>query len=270
MRIMQLGPFFAISLLSVGTAIQAQQTPTSTPAPRDPQTVLVLQRSLATLTGTATVNDVTLTAAVTRIAGSDNESGTATLKATAVGQGRIDLNLSEGQRSEIIDVSEVPPTGSWCGIDGVRHSMAAHNLFSDPTWFFPAFLMNRVLSSSTYVVLPADAEMKNGIAVRHFAVYEQAEQADPSATLTESLSRTDIYIDSSTFLPVAISFNTHPDHDALVNIPTEIKFSNYQKVQGVSVPYHIQKYIQNGLVLDLTLSSAQIDTGLYGSDFQIQ
>ena len=268
MRIVRLGRFFAFGLLFSLTAIQAQQAPT--PAPRDAQAVLLLQRSLAALAGTTTVKNVTLNASANWIAGSDSESGSATLKATAVGQERIDLSLSGGQRSEVTDMSQASPTGSWSGTDGVWHPVAGHNLLTDPAWFFPAFLISRVLSTAAYVVSPADAETMDGTAVEHFAVYQQASQADPNAELTQGLSRMDVYLDSSTLLPVATSFNMHPDSNALVNIPTEVKFSNYQSVQGVAVPYHIQKYIQNGLVLDVTLSGAQINAGLSGTDFQAQ
>jgi len=270
MRILRLGPLFAVSLLSFATAIQAQQAPTSTPAPRDAQAALVLQRSLAALTGTVTVNDVTLTGTATRIAGSDNESGTATLKATAVGQGRVDLSLSSGQRSEVADISQVPPTGNWYGTDGVWHSMAVHNLFSDPTWFFPTFLISRVLSEAHYSISPMDAQSQDGVAVEHVTVYQQPGFVTQQTTLIQGLSQIDIYLNASTLLPASISFSAHADTNALVNIPVEIKFSNYQVVQGVSTPYHIQKYVQNGLALDLTLSSAQINSGLSGSEFQIQ
>lgn len=266
MRIMRLGPLFAFSFLFSVSAMQAQQSPP--PAPRDAQAVLMLQRSLAALTGTATVNDVTLTGTATRIAGSDNESGTATLKATAVGQGRVDLSLSSGQRSEVADISQAPAIGSWAGPDGTWHSVAAHNLFSDPTWFFPTFLVHRVLSASNYAISPMDADTVDGVPVDHLSVYEQS--GLPPAVLIQGLSQIDIYLNPSTLLPVAISFNTHPDDDALVNIPTQIKFSSYQTLQGGLVPYRIQKYIQNSLVLDMTVSGVQINTGLSGSDFQAQ
>lgn len=270
MRIMRLCPLFAVSLLSFATAIQAQQAPTSTPAPRDAQAVLVLQRSLAALTGTVQVNDVTLTGTVTRTAGSDNESGTVTLKATAVGQGRIDLSLSSGQRSEVVDISQVPPTGGWRGTDGVWHSMAAHNLFSDPTWFFPTFLLSRALSEANYSISPMDAETRDDVAVEHVTIYQQPGFVSQQSTPIQGLSQIDIYLDASTLLPASIAFSAHADTNALVDIPVEIKFLNYQVVQGVSIPYHIQKYVQNGLVLDLTLSSAQINSGLSGVEFQVQ
>lgn len=267
MRMKLLGPLFAFSLLFSTTAILAQQT---TPAPRDTQAVSLLQRSLAALVGRTNLSDVTLNANVNWIAGSDNETGSATLKATAIGQGRTDLSLSEGQRSEVIDASQAAPVGNWCGADGVWHPMAAHNLYTDPTWFFPAFLINRVLPNASYAISPMDAETQNGVAVEHVKVYLQSDSTLDSPTFIQGLSQVDIYLNASTLLPASISFNTHPDNNALINIPIQIQFSSYQTTQGISVPYHIQKYIQNGLALDLMVSNVQLNSGLSASDFQVQ
>lgn len=267
MRITRSVLLLLFPLLLVSSVSNAQQA--STPAPRDAGAVSLLQRSLAAVVGTNPVNDVTLSGTANYIAGSDNETGTATLKATAIGQGRVDLSLSNGPRSEVVDASQAAPTGSWCGPDGAWHSMVAHNLMADPSWFFPAFLLSRVLSTSTYAVSAVDSETINGVAAQHFTIYQQA-QADPNATLIQNLSQIDIYLDPSALVPVAIAFNIHPDNNALVNIPIEIKFSNYLSTQGILVPNHIQKYIQNGLALDVTVSGTQFNTGLSSSDFQAQ
>ena len=268
MRIVRLGPLSLLLCMMFVPVVPAQQLSTS--ALRNAQSVTLLQRSLAALVGSNTVTDVTLNGNATWTAGSDNETGTTTLKATSIGQGRIDLSLTAGQRSEVADISQGAPTGSWCGSDSVWHSTVPHNLLTDPSWFFPAFLFNRVLSTSTYAVSALDAETKDGVGVEHFAVYLQASPADPNPTVTQNLSRIDVYLDSSTLLPVAISFNIHPDTNALTNIPVEIRLSNYQKSQGILAPYHIQKYVQNSLALDITVSGTQINTGLSGSDFQAQ
>jgi hypothetical protein len=269
MRIARLGPLCAFCLLFFATATQAQQS-TPTPPPRDAQAVSLLQRSLAALSGTTNVRDVTLNGSGNWIAGSDNETGSATLKATVIGQSNINLSLSGGQRSEVIDISQAPPVGNWCGTDGVWHAMAAHNLFSDPSWFFPTFLISRVLSGTNYAISPMDAETQNGIAVEHIGIYQQPGYTDQGTPTIASLSQIDIYLNASTLLPVSISFNTHPDNNALLNIPIQIRFSNYQTVQGVSVPYHVQKFIQNGLALDVTITTVQLNSGLSASDFQAQ
>lgn len=258
--VLLLFPFLLVS--GVSNARQA-----SAPAPRDASAVALLQRSLTALVGTNTIKDVTLTGSANYIAGSDNETGSATLKGTAISQGRIDLSLSDGSRSEVIDASQAAPTGSWCGSDGTWHAIAGHNLFTDPSWFFPSFLIARILSTSSYAVTAIDVETKDGSSVQHLAVYQQTPQADK---LIANLSRTDIYLDPSTLLPAAVEFNIHPDSDALINIPMEIRFASYQNTQGISVPSHIQKYIQNGLALDVTVTSVQLNTGLTATDFQVQ
>jgi hypothetical protein len=80
----------------------------------------------------------------------------------------------------------------------------------------------------------------------------------------------DIYLDFASLLPVAFVFNVHPDDDATTNIGVEIDFSSYEAVNGVQIPFHIQKLISNGLALDVVLSSAVLNSGLPDSYFAIQ
>lgn len=259
-----------VFLFVLVSRVSNAQTAVSTPAPRDAQAISVLQRSLAELVGTTNLNDLTLNANANWTAGSDEETGSAILKATAIGQGRVDLSLSNGPRSEVVDASQAAPTGSWCSTDGTWHAMVGHNLMTDPTWFFPVFLVSRALSNTSYTVSPMDAETQNGVAVEHMVIYEPSGSAMQQATQIQGLGQIDLYLNSSSLQPVRISFNTHPDNNALINIPIQVQFSNYQVVQGISIPYHIQKYIQNSLALDMTVTGVQINTGLPASDFQAQ
>lgn len=252
--------------LLVSGVLNAQQAP----AQRDAQAVSVLQRSLAALAGTSNLNDVTLNANASWTAGSDEETGSAILKGTAIGQGRVDLSLSNGSRSEVVDTSQAVPTGSWCGTDGSWHPIVTHNLYADPTWFFPAFLLSRALSSTNYAISSMDAETQDGTAVEHIGIYQQNEFAGQMATVLQRLSQIDVYLNAATLLPVSMSFNAHADNNALLNIPVQIRFSSYQVVKDVSVPFHVQKYVQNNLLLDMTISSVQVNTGLSAADFQAQ
>jgi hypothetical protein len=86
-----------------------------------------------------------------------------------------------------------------------------------------------------------------------------------AAVLPEPLSQTDLYLDPATFLPVIIAFNIHPDNNALTDIPIEIHFSDYRPVSGVLIPFHVQKFLNNGLYLDLQFQSAAINSGLVAS-----
>ncbi len=237
---------------------------------RDPQAVLLLQKSLSALSGSVQIQDVTLSGAVQSTAGSDRESGTAILEGTLSGQGRIDLDLPSGPRSEVRDLSPGNFAGSWSDPVGTWHPIAGHNLWTDPTWFFPAFLILRTLSNASYGISPPDMETLNGTSVEHIAVFQAyGGSQQPTASLG-GLGKIDIYLNAQSLVPAAIEFNVHPDDDAQVNIPVRVEYSNYQPSEGAVVAYRIRKYLQDGLVLDISLSSVQINTGLSSSTFQAQ
>jgi hypothetical protein len=84
------------------------------------------------------------------------------------------------------------------------------------------------------------------------------------------VSAENIYLDAASFLPVAFSFNTHPDDDEATNILVEIDFSNYEPVNGVQVPMRVQKLINGGLALDVAVTSAAVNAGLSDAPFAIQ
>ena len=80
----------------------------------------------------------------------------------------------------------------------------------------------------------------------------------------------DFYLDPNSLLPVALDFNQHPDDNALIDLPVEIRFSGYQTMSGVAVPEQVQKYLNNTLILDLQLSNATFNSGLSTSVFALQ
>jgi hypothetical protein len=251
---------FVCCLLSI--SLSGQQT-TSSPA------LLYLQRSLSQLEGNTSISDVTLTGSAQRVAGSDDETGTATLKAIP-GASRIDLNLSSGPRSEIRDVSGTSPAGTWSGPDGVAHAMSFHNLLIDPAWFFPAFPITHGVSAG-YLATYVGHETRDGQAVEHVAISETFAVRSPAAEpIMAHLSQMDFFLDSTTFLPTAVTFNIHPDNNASLDIPIEVRFSDYRAVNGVQVPFHVQKFLNNGLILDLQFETAALNTGLAASLFQVQ
>lgn len=279
------------------------QTTSTSPTTSDPKAVALLQKSLAALTNGVQINDVMLTGSARRIAGSDDETGTATLEATSVGDSRVELSFASGSRVEIRNHSALPLPGSlspgipssvgqtpqavgeWVGPDSVPHAMAGHNIMTDAAWFFPPLTLQEIVSSPNYVLRFIGQETRNGQTVMHVNASQaftnlpglQNAISKPPApspaqfqSLMEHLSAMDFYLDPNSLLPVALAFNQHPDGNALVDIAVEIRFSNYQTVNGVTVPMHVQKYMNNSLVLDLQFSNANLNAGLTASAFAIQ
>jgi len=256
---------FLFVLFTFAKSMLAQQATASSP-----QAVALLQQSLTALTGGHPITDVTLSGTAQRIAGSDNESGTAILQGIAAGASSVNLTLPSGTRTEIENCSTTPPAGVWSGPDGVSHPIAFQNLLTGPSWFFPAFTIAQGLSVSGYVAAYIGAETHNGQAVQHVSLSQPSLFPSPQGAASSShLTQVDLFLDSATSLPDAITFSIHPDSNFLADIPVEIDFSNYTLVNGVPVPFRVQKFLNNTLFLDIQVSSAVLNSGLSPTIFTV-
>jgi len=268
----------ALALLSIfvctSSVAAAQQTTTSQPTPsasqQSGQAMAVLGQALQAL-GPGAVKDVTLTGTARRIAGSDDESGTVVLKALSTSEAEMDLSFPSGQRSEAVGRSDKGPVGKWTGPDGQAHAIPRHNLMLDSAWFFPALMLRRTGVNSRSVFALVGSETLDGRAVEHLTAWQQFPfLTGDMATRFQHLSQMEIYLDSSTLLPVALAFNAHPDNNLLVDIPVEVRYLDYRAVNGVEVPFHVQKLINNTLALDLQFQSATLNSGLTPSSISAQ
>ena len=232
------------------------------------QATALLARSLAALSSGQTIRDVKLQGAVNYVAGSDEETGPATLEAAGDVQNRVVLNLSGGQRTQIQNGVLASSTGP----DGQTQLLPLHNSLNPAAWFFPALLVQGLLQDPSYSVTYDGIEDLNGASAHHFsAVRAPSGQGDAQTmALLGQLSAFDLYLGTGTLLPVSLAFNTHPGNNALQDIPISIEFSGYGKTSGVMTPLHIQKYLQRSLLLDISAPSVSINSGLAPGDFQIQ
>jgi hypothetical protein len=219
-----------------------------------------------------TTRDITLSGSAHYIAGSDDETGTATLKAIATGASRIDLSLSSGPRSEARDLTASAPAGTWSGADGISHTIVYHNLLNEPSWFAPAAAVFRLIASPESVASFVGTETLDAQGVQHISVIQepQASASPTTPAFLPHLTRVDLYLDSSTSLPAAMKFNVHPDDDAHLDIPVEVRYSDYRTVNGTQIPFHVQKLLNNSLVLDLQFQSAAINSGISPNALAIQ
>jgi len=252
----------ALLLLFPGNVI-GQSAPVAT---RDPNAVALAGQSLRALAGLTPLIDITLQASTTYIAGSDQEIGPATLTARGNQESLVTLNLTSGQRQEI----RRGVAGVWIGTDGTAHAIATHNCFLDADWFFPAFSLEALSTDPTLVITLVGQEVRGGEAVFHVVLLRYLPQPSPDATaLIQSVSVMHLYLDAASLLPVVLAFNIHPDTDATGNLSVEIHLGAYQSFQGVQVPTRIQKYLQNSLLLDLTVTNATINSGVPDSFFML-
>jgi hypothetical protein len=256
-----------ILILNSPLLSSAQQATTTAPI----QASTLLQSALSALSGGQTLTDVALTGAANSIAGSYNETGKATLKSVVGGGSSLNLSLPSGQHNEIVNTSQTPPVGSWTGPDGNVHEMAFHNLLVGPFWFFPVFALTTSSTAQGAVVSYVGAETRNGEPTLHLTITQSLPfAAPPNIPSYAHLTQLDFFLDSTTLLPAALDFNIHPDNDETLDIPVEIRFTSYTTVNGAQIPFHIQKFINNTLSLDLQIQSATLNSGISVSSFAAQ
>jgi len=238
----------------------------------DVQSAAVLAGATLALGPGQPVNDIVLTGTVSHFDGVTKDSGSATLKVKGADESRIDLALST-PRSDVRTIQGAIPRGSWSKANQAAQRHSLNNLFTPACWASPVNLiasLNRSGSTVSYV----GQEQRFGVTVDHLRstyVSPTMKTRDASAlAAVQRLGTFDIYLDSLTHLPLSLMYNTHADDDANIDIPVEVRFANYTNVNGVLVPFHIQRLFRNQTNIDFTVTAAAINSGLLDSDFNVQ
>jgi len=274
--------FISLILLSFASfSARGQSAPsissTSVSSTTDSLALTLATQSLQALTRDTAVSDVTLTGTATQIAGSWKNTGPATFKALGTTKSRLDFSAASQHpehqvQSEIrtLDASG-HPAGAWARPDGVKHTVALHNAFTDAAWFFPALGSLRIASQSGVVAKYIGAETHNGIAVKHLRLWRTADASLAAiSSVVPRLSTVDIYLDAKSSLPVALAFNTHPDKDLNKDTQVEIRYSDYRQISGINVPLRVQEYVNNGLVMNFQANEVIVNSSLTDAQFGIQ
>lgn len=259
---------YSAVVLVVSVTLISSLSPASNQTASDPRAVAFAAQSIGTLTGGAVLNDVTLTGTATWVVGGESQTGNATFMALGSAESRFDIGLPSGTRTEIRDASAGVVQGKWVAPDGSSGVFSSQNCYTDAVWFMP--VLGSLAGGPNVVLSYIGQEMWNGSSVQHIQSFLYLPSAPPTGGPSPGeLSMMDFYLDSTTLLPVSVTFNMHPDDSVSNNVLVEVDFSNYQVINGMSVPMHIQKSMQGTLTLDFTVSSAAFNTGLLISNFTI-
>jgi hypothetical protein len=232
----------------------------------DPLAVSLAQRSVAALTNGSVIRDVTLTADVTSVLGSENERGSGTFAGKGATESRVDLSFTDGRsRSDVRNVTDGRPSGAWQTNDGKPQAYAGHNCWADPMWFFPALSSLSQTANPRLTFKYIGQEQHGGVNTEHIRVLQASK-----VSLLQRLSAIDFYLDPASSLPLAIAFQVHPDSDAGRDIAAEVRFADYHLVNGVLVPFSIQRMLSGTVILDLTITTAVFNSGLQDSSFNLE
>jgi hypothetical protein len=218
----------------------------------------VLASAASAFSNGKAITQVTLNATARWTVGSDEEMGHATLTANADGSYSVQLQLGQSTRTEAQTSFASGQSCTWSGTDGVAHAVAAHNCMGSMAWFLPQVALFGNQQPSAVATSIPGSTVSDGSTVLNVRQQTTPAAALPSdaAALIAHLSSMDLYLDPTTYLPNGLAFDTHPDRNAAANIPVQVVLGNYQTVNGVSIPFRIQRYVNGSLQLDLTVTQA--------------
>jgi hypothetical protein len=221
------------------------------------------------------LKDITLSGTATLYGSQTQQSGTVTLKAAYNGKSSIEFQSSSGAQSDRRTILPLARQGTWTGPDGAVHNVISQNLTGPhPAWFFPGLIVTSGLASPLYCTSDLGQETRNGASVEHIAIWQTPIASLPVSAYASNQQQTqyDVYVDPASFLPTAITFSVYPDpanpNQFLVPSPgsttsvvEEIRYSNYQSIQGIPVAHHVQIYFQSVLFFDIQVGTVNINTG---------
>ena len=213
--------------------------------------------------GAQVVQSVQLSGTATWYAGSLVDSGTVTLSASTSGASQMQLALtSTGQRTETESGLGSSATCQWAGADGVAYQVQPTNCWRPALWFLPALSLQPSLLPSylNATDLGLSAVGSGDGVYRHLqSQLVMSGLPDSISAQVAQQSITDLGLDPTSLLPAILAYSVQPDSGAQTSIAVQILYSNYQAVNGVQIPFHIQRYVNGSLQLDILVNSAQIN-----------
>jgi hypothetical protein len=260
MRAMLLGSCY---LLMAPAVMLGASSGTATNASTGSSATTLLNQLSTAFSGGNVVHQVQLTGNATWQVGNLNDTGTATLSAATTGASLLQLSLSSsGGRTEQQSGQGTNLSCTWAGEDGVAHAVDPGNCWRPEIWFLPPLslqpsLLPNYLGAVDLGTTPVGFGPEQ---YRHL----QAQLVLPdltSALSAEVMQRSmaDLGIDPATSLPAVLSYSIWPDNGAAIPIAIEIHYANYHAINGVQIPFTIQRYINGSLQLQITVTSAQVN-----------
>jgi hypothetical protein len=227
------------------------------------QSQVLLRQTLSAQTGGVPTNDVTLTGTISFPHSAQTGTYPVTFIVLASGTSQMVTSLPQGVVTHVWSNGGTPSL-SITGPSGTAQIQPTgqSTLMPAAAWFSPS-IVTALAAGPAYTVTDGGSVTKNGLTLHHYV----------ATSVAPAQTQIDIYVDSGTSLPAAMVFQVNPYHAPgptisatphAVVVPEEIRFSNYQSVQGELIPLRVQAYLgQVGLqIMDITLSSALMNTGV--------
>lgn len=201
------------------------------------------------------VSSVQITGAAQALAGSTNETGTFTFEIRDTGTQTFNLSVGTLSKTEQRNEVDSLPQCTWSAQDGITHGAAESNCWVSLNFVLPMFSVAHTASVTT------KQRIDDGLPQSEPTILFTRSISDSdsgSQAIQRKLSAAKLTFNTGTWLPSMLTYNLHPDSDDSTEVPVLVRYSAYEQVNGVSVPFHIAKYINQSKVLDLQVQHVEV------------
>ncbi len=249
------------SILFVAFSTYSQQTsPTVT---TDPRAVALLQESYKAMGGSVP-SDSIATGNLEVVAGTEDSKGTVRILTKGTGESLSQSTMPDSVRTTIYAFGQANEiNNSIVAVSPLELAVTSQA----PDFPLPliANLLNDPDTSCQYIGL----ESLNGVSLQHIRTWDSF-TSQPAMQSLAGFSTRDFWIDANSGLLQRISYTQRPGSGAIVGVPVDVFFSNYQASSGVLYPYTIQKSLNGTPWATVTIQTVSFNNGLTDSNFPVQ
>jgi hypothetical protein len=227
------------------------------------QVISILQQS-QTIMGSQPPQDSVATGTIQIIAGSSTDQGTVRILTRNFDQSREDVQTPDGTQEVVFSRNQA------CEIAGsTRKPLKLELVVTSQSPDFPLALLASALGNPDTNVQYIGLESLNGAAAHHIRFWNTFTSQVDWQPLADFSSR-DIWIDSTSGLPLKLSYHRRPASGPVYALPVEVFYSDYRNIGGALYPYSIQKSLNGTPWVTITIQNVALNTGLTDSDFPVQ
>lgn len=253
------GMYLSMVIGSIGLAQSSNQAPL-----RDPQALSVLANAVNAaggLSGLIAVTDYTASGHITMY-WDQTLDGNVTVKGRLFDL-RIDASVPNGTLSWLL----LNKQGQEINLDGTTSPLLYQQTTSIDSFSLPWIQMAKALADATVNVSYLGSDVRAGRPVTGIRIRTLGLPSSTTDVRTK-LQDKDFFFDSSTFQVVTVEDYSFPSGRITNGVRRQVLFSNYQQVNGISVPFAIADSIGNQLFTVMTFNQVSFNAGYTDTDFQ--
>ncbi len=196
--------------------------------------------------------------------GSDWDTGEIKIKTRGLDESREQIHTTRGVRTRIFSKGRAAST-----VDNDKTPLSLEMAASSQSPSFPLPIIGSALSNPDYAFEYVAQEQLDGITSHHIRFWNTY-TIDSHLEHLADFSEKHIWIDAATGLPLKMAYDERAGRGAVPAIQVEARYSDLREVDGVIYPFHIERYYNGSLWLDIRIDTVNIGDTVADSDFDVR